>query len=136
MKAELKTKATGRSVGAFLGGIENPERRRDCRTVLQILKAATKAQPTMWGAGIVGFGTYRYKYASGREGDWFQAGFSPRKDSLTLYLMSGLQGQEALLKRLGRHKTGKGCLYIKRLADVDVAVLKKLVAATVKQVRG
>lgn len=136
MKAELKTKASGGSVSAFLGRIRDPERRKDARTVLQIMKTATKAKPTMWGASIVGFGKYHYAYATGREGDWFQAGFAARADSLTLYIMSGIQRYPDLMNKLGKHKAGKGCLYIKRLADVDVKVLKQLVAASVARIRG
>lgn len=96
------------------------------------MKKVTKAQPRMWGTGIVGFGDYHYKYESGREADWFVTGFAPRKQDLTLYVMGGFAPHTALLGRLGKHKTGRGCLYLKRLADIDVGVLEKLVAAGVK----
>lgn len=99
------------------------------------MKQATKAEPKMWGTSIVGFGTYHYKYASGREGDWFQTGFSPRKQSLTLYLMGGLDMHQAALKKLGKHTTGVGCLYIKKLGDVDKKVLKEIIAAGAKRLK-
>jgi hypothetical protein len=131
--AELKTKATRASVSAFLEAMP-ADRRRDCKALVRMMKKATKAQPKMWGSSIVGFGDVHYKYESGREGDWFRAGFSPRKDALTLYLMSGLgwPDQADLMSKLGKHKTGKGCLYIKRLADVDVKVLERLIGRSVK----
>lgn len=131
--AELKTKPTGASAAAFIEAIEDETRRADCLTMLRLMKKLTRKQAKMWGQSIVGFGDYRYRYASGREGDWFQVGFSPRKDALTIYLMSGLHGREAFLEKLGKHKTGKGCLYVKRLADIDLSVLEKLIAASVKQ---
>jgi Domain of unknown function (DU1801) len=131
--AELKTRRTRASVPAFLGGIANEERRRDCRRMVQLMKRATGAEPKMWGTSIVGFGSHPYRYASGREGFWFQTGFSPRKSDLTLYFMAGLAGHRALLGRLGKHKTGKCCLYIKKLSDVDLAVLRELIEKSVKQ---
>lgn len=130
--AELKTKPTARNVEAFLQTVD-PARREECLTLLRIMKKATGDQPTMWGPAIVGFGSYHYKYDSGREGDWFVAGFSPRKNDLTLYIMPGVDHYRPLLARLGPHKTGKSCLYIKRLADVDVTVLEDIVSASVKQ---
>jgi len=130
--AELKTKETDASVDDFLNRIADETRRKDCFTVLQIMKAATRAEPRMWGASIVGFGTYHYKYASGREGDWPIIGFSPRKQDLTLYIGSGFARHAELLAKLGKCKTAKSCLYIKRLADVDLPVLKELVSASVK----
>lgn len=134
--AELKTKPSGASVAAFLEAVQGEERRADCRTLAKIMRKVTKAAPKMWGASIVGFGSYRYRYASGREGDWFPVGFSPRKKDLTLYLMGGFSEQPALMKRLGKYKSGGACLYLKRLADVDLAVLEKLIAASVKHPRG
>jgi hypothetical protein len=133
--AELKTQKTKASVTDFINGIADDARRKDCRTVLKLMKDATGAPPRMWGPSIVGFGELRYKYASGREGDWFLTGFSPRKDSLTLYLMPGLQAHGAHLRVLGKHKTGKGCLYIKQLADVDPSVLKQLIGDAVTAAR-
>ncbi len=131
--AELKTKKTKESVPAFLSRIEDPEARKDCKTLVGLMQAATGAKAKMWGTSIVGFGDYRYKSpATGREGDWFTMGFAPRKGTLTLYLMSGVSSHEALLRKLGKHKTGGSCLYIKRLADVDGAVLKKLIRESAK----
>ncbi len=127
--AELKTKKTAASVAAFLAGLDDPRARKDARTLVALMKAATGARPRMWGPSIVGFGDLRYRYASGREGDWFLMGFSPRKQGLVLYLMSGLHRHAGLLAELGKHTTGKGCLYIKKLDDVDPAVLRRLVKA-------
>ena len=134
--AELKTRRTDGSVQRFLDGISSKQRRDDCSAVLEIMKRATKAEPRMWGSSIVGLGDHRYKYDSGRELDWFVIGFSPRKDSLTLYAVGGFPRYEALLKKLGSHKLGKGCLYIKRLADVNEKVLNSLVRAVVAQASG
>ena len=130
--AELKTKPTKASVAAFLRGIEDAEKRKDCQTIARMMKQATGAAPKMWGPSIVGYGNYHYRSTSGREGDWFQVGFSPRATALTLYLMGGLERHAGLLKRLGKHKTGKGCLYIKRLSEVDVAVLEELIGECVQ----
>ncbi len=131
--AELKTKKTKDSVPAFLSKIEDSETRKDCKTLLGLMEAATGAKAKMWGSSIVGFGDYHYKSpATGREGDWFTMGYAPRKGTLTLYLMSGVHSHEALLGKLGEHKTGKGCLYIKRIGDVDGAVLKKLIRESAK----
>lgn len=127
--AELKTKKTAASVSDFIAGLPDPAARTDCATLVKLMRAATGQPPKMWGTAIVGFGTYHYVYASGREGDWFQMGFAPRKGSLSLYLMPGVERFAPLLKALGPHKHGKGCLYIKSLDAVDGAVLKKLLAA-------
>ena len=132
--AEPKTKPTGSSVSAFLKTVADEDRRRDCLAVVKIMKEATWAEPRMWGPSIVGFGTYHYKYASGREGDWPLTSFSPRKNDLTLYNMGGFGRYEPLMSRLGKYKHGKACLYIKRLADIDLAVLKELVKASVEHV--
>ncbi|HVT45757.1 MAG TPA: DUF1801 domain-containing protein [Thermoanaerobaculia bacterium] len=134
--AELKTKATGSSVDEFLAAIPDESRRRDCLTVLEMMKKATKAEPKMWGPSIVGFGSYHYKYESGREGDWFAAGFSPRKKDLTLYIMAGFDRYEDLMSRLGKFKTGKSCLYVRNLGDIDLAVLRELITASVGHVLG
>jgi hypothetical protein len=128
---EPKTKETQESVSAFLDKIPDKDRRDDCRAVVDIMRDVTKEEPKMWGSSIVGFGRYRYKYESGREGESMVAGFSPRKDDLTLYIFGGTDRFPDLMKRLGKHKTGKSCLYIKKLADVDVEVLRKLVAQSV-----
>jgi hypothetical protein len=133
--AELKTKPTDNSVREFIAAIDDQVRRRDCQAVLEIMQEATGDRPRIWGSGMVGFGSYHYKYASGREGDWFLTGFAPRKNDLTLYIMPGFDRFEALMKKLGKHKTGKSCLYIKRLSDIDPAVLKELVADSVAYMR-
>lgn len=130
--AEPKTKETTASVATFLKKVADKTRREDCQTVVEMMRDITKEEPKMWGSSIVGFGRYRYKYASGREGEWPITGFSPRKGDLTLYLMGGFESSPELMKQLGKHKTGKGCLYIKQLADVDLPVLRKLVTKSVK----
>jgi hypothetical protein len=130
--ADLKTKKTEASVSKFIDGIADEKRRAECRRVLDIMKKATGAEPKMWGSSVVGFGDYHYKYESGRENDWFVTGFSPRKDSLTLYFMTGIEPYKSILARLGRHKTGKGCLYIRNLDDVDMKTLAELVSASAK----
>ena len=128
-------KTTAASVNAFIKRVPGEARRKDCLTLLRLMKQATRTEPKMWGPTMVGFGRYHYVYASGHEGDCFLVGFAPRKQDLTLYITSGFGPHRALMAKLGRHKTGKGCLYIKRLEDVDLAVLKKLVAASVKHVK-
>jgi hypothetical protein len=133
--AELKTKLNDASVDDFLNGVEDEQKRKDCFTVLKLMKQATKAEPKMWGSSIIGFGSYHYKGASGREGDWMLTGFSPRKQNITLYIMAGFDNYDALLKKLGKHSTGKSCLYIKRLADVDTGVLKELVTQSVAHMK-
>lgn len=129
--AELKTKPSAASVEVFLDGIADEAKRRDSYAILAMMQEVTGAEAKMWGDSIVGFGSYQYKYASGREGDWPLVGFSPRKQNLTLYIMSGFEQYDALLQRLGKHSTGKACLYVKRLADVDLAVLRELVKLSV-----
>ena len=131
-KATNKTVENKASVSGFLKAIPDPQRRKDCEAVAAMMEAAAKAPPKMWGTSIVGFGKQRYQYASGREGDWFTAGFSPRKDNLTLYLIGGFQKHKDLLDKLGKFKTGMSCLYIKSLEDVDSKVLKQLIARSVK----
>jgi hypothetical protein len=133
--AELKTQPTKSSVKGFLDAIPDAARRKDCRAIARIMRKATGKTPKMWGANIVGFGIYHYKYATGREGDWFLAGFSPRAQNLTLYIMAGFSRYDALLEKLGKFKTGKSCLYIKRLDDVDVDVLTDLVERSVEHVQ-
>ena len=129
--AELKTKLNNASVDKFLKGIKDKQVSADCFQIVEIMKKATKAEPKMWGMNIVGFGNYHYKYVSEREGDWFIIGFSPRKQNLTLYGMGNLD--EQLLEKLGKHSHGKGCLYIKKLADVDIKVLQKLTTTSAKE---
>jgi hypothetical protein len=131
--AELKTKKTEASVTTFLDKITDAQRRKDCQTVLNLMKQATGEEPKMWGSSIVGFGTYQYRYASGREGDWPIIAFSPRKTNLTLYIMPGFEKFEPLMAKLGKYKTGVSCLYIKKLDDVEIPVLKKLIAKSVER---
>ena len=132
--AELKTKPNEQSVEAFLNSVEDEKKRQDCLTILEIMKQITKAEPQMWGTSMVGFGSYHYKYESGREGDWFVAGFSPRKQNLTLYIMAGFSRYDELLSKLGKFKTGKSCLYINKIEDVDLKTLKELIKQSVAYV--
>jgi hypothetical protein len=125
--AELKTKPTEQSVEQFLQGVPDEQRRRDCFTMLELMRQITGTDPKLWGSSIVGFGSYHYKYASGHEGDSFLTGFSPRKQNLTLYLMAGFEQYDALMQKLGKHTTGKSCLYIKRLTDIDLPTLRELI---------
>ena len=133
--AELKTKENETNVEAFLNGIEDEQRRKDCQAVAKMMQQVTKAKPKMWGSAIVGFGSYHYKYASGREGDWMLVAFSPRKQNLTLYITAGFDGREDLMMKLGKHKTGKGCLYINKLSDIDTTVLKTLIQKSVEHMQ-
>lgn len=133
--AELKTNPSDISVEALLDAIPDETRRSDCRTIAKLMEKLTGSKPQLWGASIVGFGTYHYRYASGREGDWFITGFAPRKNDLTLYILSGFTRFEDLMSRLGRHKTGKSCLYIRRLEDIDMKVLEELIGESVDHVR-
>lgn len=132
--AELKTKETRASVAKFVDAVEE-SRRADCRALVKMLERATKAKAKMWGSSVIGCGDYHYKYESGRENDWFMAGFSPRKKEFVLYLMGGIHREPALLKKLGKHKTGKGCLYIRQLSDVDTKVLEEILARGVRYLR-
>jgi len=129
--AELKTKQNEQSVEDFLGEIADEKRRQDCFTVLELMKKLTEQEPKMWGASIVGFGNYKYKYKSGREGEWFVTGFSPRKQNLTLYIMSGFTRYDELLAKLGKHKTGKSCLHINKLEDVNLQILEEMIESSV-----
>lgn len=124
--AELKTRPNDNDVEAFIASVPEPAR-SDCRELVAMMRSATGAEPVMWGESIVGFGSRHYRYASGREGDWFAVGFSPRARSLTLYLTGGVERHADRLERLGRHRTGKGCLYVTRLDDVDRDVLAAVV---------
>lgn len=119
----------------FLNAIEDREKRRDCKKIAAMMRAATGTRAEMWGTSMVGFGRYHYKYASGREGDYMITGFAPRAQSLTIYIMSGFTHFESLMNKLGKYKTGKSCLYIKRLSDVDERVLEELIGRSVKQMR-
>jgi len=133
--AELKTKRNDVSVEAFLNGIADERKRQDAFTVLHLMAEVTGEAPTMWGESIVGFGRYHYKYASGREADWMLTGFSPRKQNLTVYIMAGFAQYDELLARLGKHSTGSSCLYIKKLQDIDLAVLRELVSQSVAHMK-
>jgi Domain of unknown function (DU1801) len=134
--AELKTKQTNQSVDKFLKSIEDETRRKDCFAVAKLMEEVTGVKPKMWGPSIVGFDSYHYKYASGREGDMPIAAFSPRKQNLTLYIMPGLfDSHDELMKKLGKHTVAKSCLYIKRLDDIHLPTLKKLVSESVKYVK-
>lgn len=133
--AEPKTKPSTVSIESFLAGVADETRRADCKALVKIMKRVTGAKPVMWGPSIVGFGSYHYKYASGHEGDSCLVGFAPRKTDLSIYIMSGFAGRETLLKKLGKHKAAKACLYVKTLADVDVAVLEELVRRSVDSKR-
>ena len=130
--AELKTKLNDASVEDFLNTVSDEQIRADCFEITKLMKQVTKAEPKMWGSSIVGFGSYHYKGASGREGDWMLVGFSPRKQNLTLYIRAGFDRYDELMKKLGKFSTGKSCLYIKKLADVDKKVLKELVSESVQ----
>ena len=130
--AENKTVKTGASVEEFMAAVENRRRREDGLALLEMMKDVTGLEPEMWGPSIIGFGSYHYRYDSGREGDMPLIGFSPRSRSLSLYIMSGFDEYEALLSKLGKHRKGASCLYINKLADVDTGVLRELVARSVE----
>jgi Domain of unknown function (DU1801) len=134
--AEPKTKRTTAGVAEFLGAVADPGRRADAEAACALIARATGAEPAMWGGSIVGFGTYHYRYASGREGDWPPVGLSPRKANLTIYLSAGFDGAADLLTRLGPHSLGKSCLYVKRLSDVDRDVLSELVGSAFRALDG
>jgi hypothetical protein len=134
-KAELKTRPTGASVRGYLGAIEDPQRRADCRAIAAIMRRVTTHAPKMWGPGIVGFGRYHYRYATGREGDMCLVGFSSRRPDISIYLAPGLGNREALLRALGKHRTGKGCLHVRRLADIDLRILERLIRESVAELR-
>lgn len=133
--AELKTKANDQSVDAFLATVEDPRKRADCYTLIDLMQAAVGEGPRMWGDAIVGFGRYHYTYASGRTGEWPLVAFSPRKQNLSLYIMAGFGQYEDLLGRLGKHTTGKACLYVKRLSDLNLDALRTLIEASVAHMR-
>ena len=134
-KTAAKTVATGADVEAFVEAIADERQRDDSRTLLKMMGRATKATPKMWGSSIVGFGSYHYKYASGQEGDWCITGFSPRKGNLTVYILPGLHLQAERLKKLGKIKTGKSCIYIKSLSDVHLPTLEAMVKQAVVDIR-
>jgi hypothetical protein len=134
--AELKTIKNDANVEAFLQTIKDEEKRKDCKVVLKMMKQITKQEPKMWGSSIVGFGSYHYKSErSKREGDWFITGFSPRKQNLTLYIMPGINYYKDIIKKLGKCKTSVSCLYMNKLADVDITILKELITTAYKQMK-
>ena len=133
--AELKTWPNKSSVSAFIAAIDDSGKRSDAKKIAAMMRRATGKRAKMWGTSIVGYGSYHYKYASGREGDFMITGFSPRKTALTVYIMPGFSGFKSLMSKLGKYKTGKSCLYIKRLEDVDESVLEKLIVESVKEMR-
>jgi hypothetical protein len=133
--AELKTKPTRDSVSAFIAKVSDEQRRKDCKIIIELMREATKAKPEMWGSSIVGFGRCKYKYPSGRELEWMLVGFSPRKNDLTLYITSGFQSSPKLMAKLGKYKTGKSCLYVKRLADIDLNALRELIKESVEKIQ-
>ena len=133
--AALKTQKTNANVEEFLNEIEPEQKRVDAKAICALMADVTGAEATMWGTSIIGFGEYTYQYESGRTGEWMLVGFSPRKQNLTLYIMPGFEHYEDLLQKLGKHKTGKACLYINKLADVDLTVLRELVAQSVAHMK-
>lgn len=133
--AELKTKQTDANVKTYLNAIEDEQRRADCLELVEIMRKATKLEPQMWGSAIVGFGSYHYKYESGHEGDACRVGFSPRKGDISIYIVPGFEGKEELLNQLGKHKIGKVCLYVKRLPDIKIPILEKLIKDSVAEMR-
>jgi hypothetical protein len=134
-KYEAKTQPTKASVAAYIAAIDDADRRQDCRALVKLMTAVTGRKPVMWGPSIVGFDAYHYKYESGHEGDCCLLGFSSRKADLTLYLYAGFDGAEALLAKLGRHRTSKACLYVKRLSDLDLGVLEQLLRHSAAELR-
>lgn len=131
----VKTRPTGKTVSGFINAVKDPQKRKDCRALTEIMKAITKEKPIMWGTSIVGFGSYHYKYKSGREGDWLLTGFSPRARNLTVYIMPGFSRYEDLMSRLGPHKTGVSCLYIKTLSEIRMPVLRSLIRESVRYMK-
>lgn len=131
--APNKTQPNDASVKEFIESIPDPARLRDCREVLSLMESISCETPRMWGGSIVGFGTYRYRYASGRSGTWFRIGFSPRKNALTLYLMLDLDAQRERLQQLGKHTRGKSCVYVRRLSDINRSVLRELIRESIRQ---
>lgn len=133
--AELKTQPSEQDIDTFLAAVEDEKRREDCRTVVALMAEVTGEAPRLWGGSMIGFGSYHYVYDSGREGDWFLTGVSPRKQSLTLYILPGHERYPDLMERLGRCRTGKSCIYVKSLEDIDTEVLRELVERSVRHLR-
>ena len=133
--AELKTKPTAASVAGFINAIEDDQIRNDSKAISALMSKITKSKPKIWGSDIVGFGSYHYKYASGQEGDWMLTAFAPRKKKITLYIMPGFDGHTELMKKLGPHSGGLSCVHIKRLSDLHLPTLKKLIDLSVKKLK-
>ena len=133
--AELKTKPTKMKVSTFLDAVEDENKRKDCRELVTLMKSVTGKNPKMWGTAIVGFGSYHYKYKSGREGDWMATGFSPRKQNISIYIMPGFLDYGAMMNKLGKYTAGKSCLYVKELDDIDRGILRKLVEKSVADMK-
>jgi hypothetical protein len=133
--SELKTKPNNEDVNAFIDGVEPAWKQDDSKELLKLMKKITGEDPKMWGPSIIGYGSYHYKYESGREGDWFLTGFSPRKQNMTVYLNGGFAGSEKLLEKLGKHKISVGCLYVKKLADIDISILEQLIIKSVETLK-
>lgn len=132
--AQNKTQPTDQSVTTFVDSLDNQQKKEDSYSLIALMKDVTGCEPKMWGPSIIGFDEYHYKYESGREGNFLKVGFSPRKGELSLYIMSGFQKYEELMKQLGKHRTGKACLYVKKLDDIDIDILRELVEESVKYV--
>lgn len=132
---KLKTKLNNASIEKFLNSVKDEKKRADCFVIMEMMKKITKAEPKMWGTSIVGFGSFYYKSKSGREGDWFLTGFSPRKQNLTLYIISGFTKYNELMKKLEKYKTGKSCLYINKIEDINLKILKSLISESVKYMK-
>lgn len=132
--AELKTRVNQADVTKFINSVADERQRADCIALVEVMRSVTKQEPKMWGAGMVGFGSYHYVYASGHEGDWFWTGFAPRKGEITIHIMAGFDAFPDLMKQLGKYKIGKSCLYVKKLEDVHMPTLKKLIRESVKHI--
>lgn len=130
--SDLKTKPNSKDVDTLIANIEKEGKREDSKKILEIMREITGRMPVMWGDSMIGFGSYHYKYDSGREGDWFITGFSPRKQNISIYIMSGFSDYEKLLKQLGKHKTGKSCLYINKLEDIDQDILREMITRSIE----
>lgn len=133
--AEIKTKPTAVNVKDFIAAVTDEQKRKDSLVLIDMMSKITKEKPKMWGPGIVGFGSYHYKYESGHEGDMCITGFSPRKAAISVYILMGFNRSPELMKKLGKFKTGKSCLYVKKLADIDMKVLKELIEESVKYIK-
>ncbi|MBD3298968.1 MAG: DUF1801 domain-containing protein [candidate division Zixibacteria bacterium] len=133
--ARARTKGDAGGVQDVLDRIADEQQREDAQVLLKMMKSVTRKEPVLWGPGMIGFGSYHYKYDSGREGDWFLTGFSPRKNNLSIYIMAGFDRYPELMDKLGKYKTGKSCLYVKRLDDIDLKILKQLVTQSVRDTR-